>query len=123
MAALSWLPPQQADTRNALAFEVDAEAKLLALQHELRDHAYRAGRSICFVTGGPKPREVFAADFRDRIVRQSVPARTAARLQSDQLGPPAEPLPFLRRVDEEVGVRPPRSTWRARRASTIGSIS
>ena len=52
------------DTRTALAFEVDAEAKLLALQQELRDHTYRPGRSICFVTGGPKPREVFAADCR-----------------------------------------------------------
>jgi hypothetical protein len=56
------------NTRNALAFEIDAEAKLLALQQELRDHTYRPGRSICFVTDGPKPREVFAADFRDRIV-------------------------------------------------------
>jgi len=55
-------------TRNALAFEIDAEARLLALQRELREHTYRPGRSICFVTGGPKPREVFAADFQDRIV-------------------------------------------------------
>ena len=53
---------------NALAFEIDAEANLLALQAELREHTYRPGTSICFVTGGPKPREVFAADFRDRVV-------------------------------------------------------
>ncbi len=56
------------NTFNALAFEVDAEARLLALQEELRTHSYRPGRSICFTTAGPKPREVFAADFRDRIV-------------------------------------------------------
>ena len=56
------------NTHNALAFEVDAEANLLALQQELRAHTYRPGRSICFVTHGAKPREVFAADFRDRIV-------------------------------------------------------
>jgi hypothetical protein len=56
------------NTFNALAFEVDAEAKLLALQEELRTQSYRPGRSICFTTAGPKPREVFAADFRDRIV-------------------------------------------------------
>ena len=55
-------------TYNALAFEIDAEAKLLELQRELRAHTYRPGRSVCFVTGGPKPREVFAADFRDRVV-------------------------------------------------------
>jgi hypothetical protein len=56
------------NSRNALAFEIDAEARLLELQRELREHTYRPGRSICFVTSGPKPREVFAAEFRDRIV-------------------------------------------------------
>ncbi|MGH8467804.1 MAG: hypothetical protein ACREVY_02040 [Gammaproteobacteria bacterium] len=56
------------NTFNALAFEADAEAKLLALQEDLRAHSYRPGRSICFITDGPKPREVFAADFRDRVV-------------------------------------------------------
>jgi hypothetical protein len=56
------------NTLNALAFETDAEAKLLELQQEPREHSYRPGRSICFVTRGPKPREVFAADFRDRVV-------------------------------------------------------
>jgi hypothetical protein len=59
------------NTLNALAFEIDAEAKLLALQRDLGDHSYRPGPSICFVTGGPKPREVFAADFRDRVVHHS----------------------------------------------------
>ncbi|MBM4267353.1 MAG: RNA-directed DNA polymerase [Deltaproteobacteria bacterium] len=56
------------NTINALRFEVDAEANLLALQKELREHTYRPGRSVCFVTDGPKPREVFAAGFRDRVV-------------------------------------------------------
>lgn len=56
------------NTFTALAFEVDAEAKLLALQEEIHTHSYRPGRSILFVTAGPKPREVFAANFCDRIV-------------------------------------------------------
>jgi RNA-directed DNA polymerase len=56
------------NTINALVFEANAEANLLALQDELREHTYRPGRSICFITNGPKPREVFAADFRDRVV-------------------------------------------------------
>lgn len=63
------------NTVNALRFEVDAEANLLALAQELRDHTYRPGPSICFVTDGPKPREVFAADFRDRIVHHLLVAR------------------------------------------------
>jgi len=56
------------NTHNALAFEINAEANLLALQQEMRAPTYRPGRSICFITDGPKPREVFAADFRDRVV-------------------------------------------------------
>jgi len=38
------------------------------LKKELEDHTYRPGRSICFVVSKPKPREIFAADFRDRVV-------------------------------------------------------
>jgi RNA-directed DNA polymerase len=63
------------NTINALAFEIDAEAQLLALQGELRAHTYRPGPSICFVTDGPKPREVFAADFRDRVVHHLLVSR------------------------------------------------
>ena len=56
------------NTLNALAFEFNVEANLLALQQALHTHTYRPGRSICFLTDGPKPREVFAADFRDRVL-------------------------------------------------------
>ena len=41
-------------------------AEIETLQEEVRTHTYQPGRSICFITDGPKPREVFAADFRDR---------------------------------------------------------
>jgi len=34
----------------------------------LKSHTYRPGRSICFIITDPKPREVFAADFRDRVI-------------------------------------------------------
>jgi hypothetical protein len=51
------------------------EANLLQLQEELRAHHYRPGPSICFITDGPKPREVFAADFRDRVVHHLLVAQ------------------------------------------------
>jgi len=38
------------------------------LEKELKTHTYYPGRSICFVVTDPKPREIFAATFRDRIV-------------------------------------------------------
>jgi len=55
-------------TINALKFELNFETELLKLQKELTDHTYKPGQSICFVVTKPKPREIFAADFRDRIV-------------------------------------------------------
>ena len=44
------------------------EANLLDLFDELQAGTYRPGRSICFVVTRPKAREVWAAEFRDRIV-------------------------------------------------------
>jgi retron-type reverse transcriptase len=56
------------NSASALAFEQDLERNLFCLYGELQDGTYRPGRSICFVITRPKPREVWAADFRDRIV-------------------------------------------------------
>jgi RNA-directed DNA polymerase len=55
-------------TVNAIKFELNFEAELLKLQKELKEHTYKPGRSICFVVTKPKAREIFAADFKDRIV-------------------------------------------------------
>ena len=98
-------------THNALAFEIDTEANLLRLQAELRAHTYRPGRSICFVTDGPKPREVFAADFRDRVVhhllvswqepvfeRQFIHDSYACRTGKGTLAASDRLMVFLRRV-------------------------
>lgn len=42
---------------------------LLWLAQEVRDRTYKPTTSICFVVTRPKLREVFAANFRDRIVQ------------------------------------------------------
>ena len=55
-------------TINALKFEMDFENNLKILLEELKAKAYVPGQSICFVVTVPKPREIFAADFRDRVV-------------------------------------------------------
>lgn len=52
----------------ALAFEMRLERNLRRLYDELADGSYTPGRSKCFVITRPKPREVWAAAFRDRIV-------------------------------------------------------
>lgn len=53
---------------NALAFEERLERNLMDLYYELVSGEYQPGRSMMFVITRPKPREVWAADFRDRIV-------------------------------------------------------
>jgi len=54
-------------TASALAFEAHQEENLVTLQAELAAGTYQPGRSICFVVTRPKPREIWAAPFPDRV--------------------------------------------------------
>ncbi len=54
--------------RSATAFEVNQEQNLYTLHTDLAAGTYRPGPSTCFVITRPRPREVWAAEFRDRIV-------------------------------------------------------
>lgn len=56
------------NTINALTFERNFETNILDLHEGLKDRTYRPDRSICFVVTYPKLLEVFAADFRDRVI-------------------------------------------------------
>ena len=51
-----------------LAFDMNLEENLTDLRDELWNGTYEARPSTCFIIRDPKVREVFAADFRDRIV-------------------------------------------------------
>jgi len=55
-------------TVNAMRFEQDLEENLVSLHEELTSGRYRPGRSVAFLVDKPKRREIFAADFRDRVV-------------------------------------------------------
>ena len=55
-------------TVNALKFEMNCEENLIDLQRELIGRTYYPSRSVCFMATRPKLREIFAADFRGRIV-------------------------------------------------------
>jgi RNA-directed DNA polymerase len=56
------------NTSSALQFEQALESRLWALYQRLVDGTYKPGRSICFAITRPKPREVWAVSFEDRIV-------------------------------------------------------
>ena len=62
-------------TCNALKFEADYEANLVRLHREINDGTYKIGRSIAFIVTHPTKREVFAANFRDRIVHHLIVRR------------------------------------------------
>ena len=65
------------NSASALAFEANLEQNLRDLHDELVDGSYAPGRSICFIITRPKPREVWAAAFRDRIVHHLLHNRIA----------------------------------------------
>lgn len=60
------------NTANAIKFSVDYITKLIALCDEINNGTYEIGSSITFIVKFPVLREVFAADFRDRIVHHLV---------------------------------------------------
>lgn len=49
-------------------FEKDLHKNLVDLRDELYERRYKPQSSICFIITDPKRREIFAANFRDRIV-------------------------------------------------------
>ena len=59
-------------TLNALCFELELERNLIRLWRDLNDGTYKIGRSITFIVTRPVRREIFAADFRDRIVHHLI---------------------------------------------------
>ncbi len=55
---------------NTRGFEVNLYAELQYLSFSLRNGSYSPSRSVCFYVQKPKLREIFAANFRDRVVHR-----------------------------------------------------
>jgi len=70
-------------TKSCAIFELNEAANLYQLWQELNDGTYKIGRSIAFCVTRPKVREVFAADFRDRIVHHLLMMRTMPLFEAD----------------------------------------
>lgn len=84
----------------ALAFGGQIEQNLRSLYTELVNGTYRPGRSVCFVITRPKPREVWAADFRDRVVHHLLHNHLAPRF-------------FASFIADSCACIPGRGTWYA----------
>jgi RNA-directed DNA polymerase len=70
------------NSASALAFEAHLERNLCDLHDELASGAWAPGRSVCFVVTRPRPREVWAAQFRDRIVHHLLYNHIAPRFHA-----------------------------------------
>jgi len=70
------------NSESALAFEAHLERNLCDLHDDLLAGTYTPGRSVCFVVTRPKPREVWAADFRDRVVHHLLYNHVAPRFHA-----------------------------------------
>ena len=56
----------------SLKFELNYKEEIQKLWYEINSKTYEIGKSICFITFKPKIREIFAANFRDRIVHHLI---------------------------------------------------
>jgi len=56
------------NTMNQLRFEINFEQELFLLYDDIMQRSYVPNPSICFIVDYPVKREIFAADFRDRVV-------------------------------------------------------
>ena len=71
------------NTVNALKFEMNREKNLWKLLYDLKTGKYEISRHICFIVTQPSPREIFAGDFRDRIVHHLLCKEIQALFESD----------------------------------------
>jgi hypothetical protein len=71
------------NTVNALKFEMNREKNLWRLLHDLKTGKYKISRHICFIVVNPSPREIFAGDFRDRIVHHLLCKEIQVLFESD----------------------------------------
>lgn len=56
------------NTWNARIFEEQLEKNIMDLYYDIKEDQYVIGKSICFLVDKPKIREIWAANFRDRVV-------------------------------------------------------
>jgi hypothetical protein len=57
---------------NTLQFSAHSEENLLRLAIEIKNRTYRIKPSLCFIAFEPIKREIFAGDFRDRIIHHLI---------------------------------------------------
>lgn len=70
-------------TNNCIKFTLDVEGNLYDMMQAINNRTYQPRRSICFVVSRPKYREVFAADFADRIIHHYIRLRLEPLIEQE----------------------------------------
>lgn len=70
-------------TTEAIEFEINENYNLVTLYKELKNKTYEVSASYVFVVMKPKPREVFAARYRDRIVHHLLCRRLEDKIEKN----------------------------------------
>ena len=70
-------------TNNCIKFTLDVEGNLYDMMQSINNRTYQPKRSICFVVSRPKYREVFAADFADRIIHHYIRLRLEPLIEEE----------------------------------------
>lgn len=71
--------------RSSLEYELNYEVNNVKLWQDLNSMTYEVGRSLAFCVTRPKIREVFAADFRDRIVHHILIRKFGGMLEAEMI--------------------------------------
>lgn len=70
-------------TASAIDFEIHYDENCIKLWRELNDRTYRPSQSIAFIVKRPRYREIFAANFRDRVVHHLIDLKLRPLLEDD----------------------------------------
>lgn len=76
----------KASSANAIAYEMFYEANLFRLRDEINARSYTPQESIAFIVNKPVQREIFAANFRDRVVHHWIALRIEPLLEKIFIG-------------------------------------
>lgn len=72
---------RKSSSQSAVTFQLDLANNIRSLRDDLNNGTYQIGTSRVFVVTNPQPREVWAADFRDRIVHHLIYNRIGAKVE------------------------------------------
>jgi retron-type reverse transcriptase len=71
------------NTCNAIKFEMNYEDQCYDLWQKINNGTYKPGRSLVFIADKPVKREIFAADFRDRVVHHLIAKKILPLLEDE----------------------------------------